>query len=149
MIVTKKVFMAVLAISSLAFITPVIAAGYYYQLQISPSTLVLVNTPVTATATTDDSSIVKVVFKWVNPSGVIERTFEDSSPPFRDEHSLDEVDDWEVIAVFSNGVSKRASITVVITAVIPELPLGSIVAVAMPLLAAISVSKMRRLKTIR
>jgi len=150
MIPGKKGFIPVLALSFLALLTP-FASAYSGGLEISPSTSVSVNTTVTATVVIDDppanQAVFKIVFKWINPRGATKRIFTITSAPFRDQCTLDEPGEWVIEVEFSNGIGRRAFILVFISMfVVPEMPLGSITAVLIPLLAITGIFNMRRLK---
>lgn len=136
MIQPKKVpvlFLVTVALM-LPMITPVVA---YTQVEVLPSHTVLVGTEVTLIAKTDNNNVKRVVFEWIDPDGDLRQTTDNQTRDevngefqFKDSFVVDEVGDWEVWATFyeeTTSWKEVASVTVFLT-VIPEVPLGTMMA---------------------
>jgi len=106
---------------------------------------------VRAVAFTDDPSVVKVIFRWKDPSAVSAQTTETPPAPAQDTFKPGQPGPWEVVADFGNGKEVHKPLDVKFL-VIPESGLGAIVLIGSSLAALgayVSFMKLRQKRSER
>jgi len=123
------------------------AVGYDLTLNMDTVTL---GAEVTATASTDDISIDQVAFTWFEPDGITigRGPTTDTSSPFEDSFTPDEIGTWTVRAEFEDGMVIEETVNVSFL-VVPESPFGSIALVVAAFGSLILLTRRRNKNNIR
>ncbi len=129
-----------------------------YALQISPNPVPNLSTLTSAFASTDDSKVTAVFFEWVGPAGLA-FTSEDTAPTacstfagcmqFLSQFTPNLAGEWTITAAFCTNAACLApkqvhAVFFVNVIVLPEYPLGAILAVAAPVVALIGFTRFRK-----
>ncbi len=120
-----------------------------YELTLNMDTVTL-GAEVTATASTDDISIDQVTFTWIEPdtTTIGGGPTTDSSSPFEDSFTPDEIGTWTVRAEFEDGLVIEETVNVSFL-VVPESPFGSIALVVAAFGSLILLTRRRNKNSIR